>query len=75
MNRIYFFNADAVARDVEMRMGPAFHPEGTQPEVDVSKQDSDFNLSGACFGTDIIPKCTKLFQMGVHGLKMLILIS
>ena len=29
---------------------------------------SDFHLSGGCFGTDIIQKCTKRFQIGVHGL-------
>ena len=31
---------------------------------------SDFSLSGDCFGTDIIQKCTKWFQIGVHGLKI-----
>ena len=30
--------------------------------------NSDFNLSGGCFGTDIIQKWTKWFQIGVHGL-------
>ena len=33
-------------------------------------QFSDFNLSGGCFGTDIIQKCTKWSQIGVHGLKI-----
>ena len=28
----------------------------------------DFSLSGGCFGTDIIQKCTKWSQIGVHGL-------
>ena len=31
---------------------------------------TDFNLSGGCFGTDIIQKCTKWSQIGVHGLKI-----
>ena len=31
---------------------------------------SDFNLSGGCFGTDIIQKCTKWSQIGAHGLKI-----
>ena len=30
---------------------------------------SDFSLSVGCFGTDIIQKSTKWFQIGVHGLK------
>ena len=30
----------------------------------------DFSLSPGCFGTDIIQKCTKWCQMGVHGLKL-----
>ena len=29
---------------------------------------SDFNLSGGCFGTDIIQNCTKWSNIGVHGL-------
>jgi hypothetical protein len=36
----------------------------------VNIQISDFNLSGGCFGTDIIQKCTKWSQVGVHGLKI-----
>ena len=28
----------------------------------------DFNLSGGCFGTDIIKKCKKWSQIGVHRL-------
>ena len=35
---------------------------------DVEIPLSDFNISGGCFGTDIIPKCTKWSQIGVHGL-------
>ena len=31
---------------------------------------ADFSLSGVCFGTDIIQKYTKWFQIGVHGLKI-----
>ncbi len=31
---------------------------------------ADFNLSPGCFGTDIIQKCTKWSQIGVHGLKI-----
>ena len=31
---------------------------------------ADFNLSGGCFGIDIIQKCTKWFQIGVHGLEI-----
>ena len=31
---------------------------------------ADFSLSPGCFGTNIIQKCTKWFQMGVHGLKI-----
>ena len=31
-------------------------------------QISDFNLSGGCFGTDIIQNCTKWSNIGVHGL-------
>jgi hypothetical protein len=34
------------------------------------KHISDFNLSVGCFGTDIIQKCTKWSQIGVHGLKI-----
>ena len=30
--------------------------------------NSDFNLSGGCFGTDIIQNCTKWSNIGVHGL-------
>ena len=30
--------------------------------------DSDFNLSGGCFGTEIIQNCTKWSNIGVHGL-------
>ena len=30
--------------------------------------NADFKLSPGCFGTDIIQKCTKWSQMGVHGL-------
>ena len=30
----------------------------------------DFNFSVGCFGTDIIQKCTKWSQIGVHGLKI-----
>ena len=29
---------------------------------------ADFNLSGGCFGTDIIQNCTKWSNIGVHGL-------
>ena len=32
--------------------------------------NTDFSLSGACFGTDITPKCTKWSQIGVHGVKI-----
>ena len=31
---------------------------------------ADFNLSVGCSGTDIIQKCTKWSQIGVHGLKI-----
>ena len=31
---------------------------------------SDFNLSGGCFGTEIIKKCTKWSNIGVHGLRL-----
>ena len=31
---------------------------------------ADFNLSVGCFGADIIQKCTKWIQIGVHGLKI-----
>ena len=31
-------------------------------------QNTDFSLSGGCFGTDIIKNCTKLSNIGVHGL-------
>ena len=31
---------------------------------------ADFSLSGGCFGTDIIQKCTTWYQIGVHGLKI-----
>ena len=30
---------------------------------------SGFNLSGGCFGTDIVQKWTKWSQIGLHGLK------
>ena len=33
-------------------------------------QNTDFNLSVGCFGTDIIKKSTKWSQIGVHGLKI-----
>jgi hypothetical protein len=39
---------------------------GWQGEINLS----DFNLSGGCFGTDIIQNCTKWSQIGVHGLKI-----
>ena len=29
---------------------------------------ADFNLSGGCFGTEIIPKCTKWSNIKIHGL-------
>merc|ERR1719424_2052225 len=32
-------DSDSVARDVELRRGVEFHPQGTQPEIDMSKQD------------------------------------
>ena len=32
--------------------------------------NADFNLGGGGFGTDIIKKYTKLFQIGVPGLKI-----
>ena len=31
-------------------------------------RSADFKFSGGCFGTDIIQKCTKWFQIGVHRL-------
>ena len=31
-------------------------------------QYTNFNLSGGCFGTDIIQKYTKWSQLGIHGL-------
>ena len=31
---------------------------------------TDFNLSEGFFSTDIIPKCMKWYQIGVHGLKI-----
>ena len=31
---------------------------------------SDFNLSGGCFGTEIIKNCTKWSNIGVHGLSI-----
>ena len=33
-----------------------------------SSLNPDFISSEGCFGTDIIQKCTKWFQIGVHGL-------
>ena len=36
--------------------------------VSVMKCYTGFSLSGGCFGTDIIQNCTKLSNMGVHGL-------
>ena len=39
-------------------------------ENGVPKKDADFSLSGGCFGTDIIQKYTKWFQIGVHRLKI-----
>ena len=43
-----------------------------QTKKNTKKQShlSDFNLSVGCFGTDIIQKCTKWSQIGVHGLKI-----
>ena len=32
--------------------------------------DADFNLSGGCFGTEIIKNCTKWSNIGVHGLSI-----
>ena len=41
----------------------------TGNNLDVGKQlHADFNLSGGRFGTDIIQKCPKWSQIGVHGL-------
>mmetsp|Transcript_161360 Transcript_161360/g.286099 ORF Transcript_161360/g.286099 Transcript_161360/m.286099 type:complete len:1355 (+) Transcript_161360:74-4138(+) len=49
--------ADAVARDAELRRGNMFHPEGSKADVDVSKQDQfqvdaffnqDPNIFGHC---------------------------
>ena len=37
---------------------------------DVCAKTTDFNLSPGCFGRDIIQKCTKWLQIGVHGLKI-----
>ena len=37
--------------------------------VDTISHFTDFHLSPGCFGTDIIQKCTKWSQIGVHGLK------
>ena len=31
---------------------------------------ADFNLSGGCFGTEIIKNCTKWQNIGVHGLRL-----
>ena len=31
---------------------------------------SDFNLSGGCFGTEIIQNCTKWSNIEVHGLRL-----
>ena len=31
---------------------------------------ADFNLSGGCFGTEIIQNFTKLSNIGVHGLRL-----
>ena len=31
---------------------------------------ADFNLSGGCFGTEIIKNCTKWSNIGVHGLRL-----
>ena len=31
---------------------------------------SDFNLSGGCFGTEIIQNCMKWSNIGVHGLRL-----
>ena len=31
---------------------------------------TDFNLSGGCFGTEIIKNCTKWSNIGVHGLRL-----
>ena len=38
--------------------------------LEPSLKIADFNLSVGCFGTDIIQKCTKWSQIGVHGLKI-----
>ena len=38
--------------------------------IQTDTQRTDFNLSVGCFGTDIIQKCTKWSQIGVHGLKI-----
>ena len=43
-----------------------FHATVTQEVIRLNI--SDFNLSGGCFGNDIIQKCTKWSQIGVHGL-------
>ena len=36
----------------------------------VTSNHTDFYLSPGCFGTDIIQKCTKWSQIGIHGLKI-----
>ena len=45
---------------------PGFSPF----RFDIVEQLSDFKLSPGCFGTDIIQKCTKWSQIGVHRLKI-----
>lgn len=50
-----YSDSDSVARDVELRRGADFHPEGTQSEIDMTKQDkfkadSFFNQDPSVFG-------------------------
>ena len=49
---------------------PAYHTPLLEEDMMMEWNFSDFNLSGCCFGTEIIQNCTKWLNIGVHGLRL-----
>ena len=56
---------------IKIHINPLKHPGlKLMSGLCVDLHAADFSLSVGCFGTDIIQKCTKWYQIGVYGLNI-----
>ena len=68
----YITNMHQISADLLERRACEMPVKSSNPFQSTSQliNPTDFNLSGGCFGTDIIQNCTKWSNMGVHGLSL-----